>query len=414
MKRVILAMLGAALFCHLPAEVHAQQQQIDCSTSTPCNVSSGPSNTGNGDPLWKVGGKINANEQQLFDMFGNSSHLATNGTAIYSDITSLWTGAGCNVTTNAPLLNGNCFTPSSGGSSSVSLSPPGGTVFSVTGSPGASLGLVVSGTSGGVPYFSSSSAIGSSGILTLDQIMLGGGPGNPPIPLGTLGTTTTVLHGNASGLPSFAQINLATDVAGVLPSANGGTNQANSGTYTDNGLNQTLGGTGSLQWNMSGTTNPTLMSGSYTVGYLGLPPCTAASNSAASACPLTAGTSFLLPANSQWIIINCGSACTQTIPANAAVPYPIGSCLIFLAEPGSSVVTVAITSDSMSLIGAGTTGSRTLTPTSSAPAGMAACKYQSTGWVAIPQGGVTMNLPQPRDAWGAAANDEAYEVRDVA
>lgn len=40
------------------------------------------------------------------------------------------------------------------------------------------------------------------------------------------GTTTTVLHGNASGVPSFGAVVLTTDVSGVLPLANGGTSQA--------------------------------------------------------------------------------------------------------------------------------------------------------------------------------------------
>ena len=39
-----------------------------------------------------------------------------------------------------------------------------------------------------------------------------------------LGTTTTVLHGNASGAPSFGAVSLTTDVTGILPIANGGTN----------------------------------------------------------------------------------------------------------------------------------------------------------------------------------------------
>jgi hypothetical protein len=37
------------------------------------------------------------------------------------------------------------------------------------------------------------------------------------------GTTTTVLHGNAAGLPTFGAVGLTTDVAGILPIANGGT-----------------------------------------------------------------------------------------------------------------------------------------------------------------------------------------------
>jgi hypothetical protein len=37
------------------------------------------------------------------------------------------------------------------------------------------------------------------------------------------GTSTTVLHGNASGAPTFSAISLTADVSGILPIANGGT-----------------------------------------------------------------------------------------------------------------------------------------------------------------------------------------------
>jgi hypothetical protein len=40
------------------------------------------------------------------------------------------------------------------------------------------------------------------------------------------GATTTVLHGNAAGNPSFAAVSLTADVSGVLPQANGGTGSA--------------------------------------------------------------------------------------------------------------------------------------------------------------------------------------------
>jgi len=39
------------------------------------------------------------------------------------------------------------------------------------------------------------------------------------------GTSTTVLHGNAAGAPSYSSVALATDVSGTLPIANGGTGQ---------------------------------------------------------------------------------------------------------------------------------------------------------------------------------------------
>jgi hypothetical protein len=82
---------------------------------------------------------------------------------------------------------------------------------------------IASGTSGGILYFSGSTTLASSGALTVNQIVLGGGTGAAPTSLGSLGTTTTVLHGNASGAPTFGAITLTTDVTGTLPIANGGT-----------------------------------------------------------------------------------------------------------------------------------------------------------------------------------------------
>lgn len=82
---------------------------------------------------------------------------------------------------------------------------------------------ITSGTSGGILYFSATSTIASSGLLTANAIVLGGGAGTSPAVLGSLGTTTTVLHGNAAGAPTFAAVSLTADVSGILPGANGGT-----------------------------------------------------------------------------------------------------------------------------------------------------------------------------------------------
>lgn len=69
------------------------------------------------------------------------------------------------------------------------------------------------------------------------------------------GTTTTLLHGNASGNPAFSQIvnaditnstiDLTAKVTGVLPSANGGTGVNNAGTFT-NASNTTITGGGTI------------------------------------------------------------------------------------------------------------------------------------------------------------------------
>lgn len=85
------------------------------------------------------------------------------------------------------------------------------------------------GTSGGVPYFNSTSTMASSAALTANALVIGGGAGSAPSTLGSLGTTSTVLHGNASGAPTFGAVALGSDVSGTLPIANGGTNAASIG-----------------------------------------------------------------------------------------------------------------------------------------------------------------------------------------
>ena len=70
------------------------------------------------------------------------------------------------------------------------------------------------------------------------------------------------------------------------------------------------------------------------------------------------------------------NARTYTIAANASVAYPIGTAITFI-NMTSQVVTIAITSDTMYLSSAGTTGSRSL-----AQYGVAtAIKMTSTTWI---------------------------------
>lgn len=85
---------------------------------------------------------------------------------------------------------------------------------------------LTSGTSGGILGFTATGTLASSGALTANALLLGGGAGVTPSALGSLGTTTTLLHGNVSGAPTFAAVTLTTDVTGTLPVANGGTGQA--------------------------------------------------------------------------------------------------------------------------------------------------------------------------------------------
>lgn len=71
-----------------------------------------------------------------------------------------------------------------------------------------------------------------------------------------------------------------------------------------------------------------------------------------------------------------GAGDTYTIPSNASVPYPVGTVITFANEDSNSI-SIAITSDTLTLAGTTTTGTRTL-----AQNGMAsALKTTSTRWL---------------------------------
>ena len=70
------------------------------------------------------------------------------------------------------------------------------------------------------------------------------------------------------------------------------------------------------------------------------------------------------------------NARTFTIPSNANVAYPIGTALTFV-NMTAAVVTIAITTDTMYLSSAGTTGSRSLAQYGSATA----LKLTTTTWL---------------------------------
>lgn len=71
------------------------------------------------------------------------------------------------------------------------------------------------------------------------------------------------------------------------------------------------------------------------------------------------------------------TARTFTIPANSSVAYPVGTTLTFVNQNAAGSMTIAITTDTMRLAGAGTTGSRTLAANGIATA----LKITSTEWI---------------------------------
>ena len=95
-------------------------------------------------------------------------------------------------------VNGTAVSTGGGTVTSVAQSFTGG-IISVSGSPittSGTLALTVAGTSGGIPYFSSTSAWASSALLAANAIMIGGGAGAAPSTT-TTGTGVLTAIGNA-------------------------------------------------------------------------------------------------------------------------------------------------------------------------------------------------------------------------
>jgi hypothetical protein len=118
---------------------------------------------------------------------------------------------------------------------------------------------------------------------------------------------------------------------------------------------------------ISGASNTLTVDGTNSVGFLNIP-----QNSQSAAYTLVladAGKHIFHPSTD-------ANARTFTIPANSSVAYPIGTAITFI-NMTSQVVTIAITTDTMYLSSAGTTGSRSLAQYGSATA----IKMTSTTWL---------------------------------
>ena len=117
----------------------------------------------------------------------------------------------------------------------------------------------------------------------------------------------------------------------------------------------------------SGTLSSCTVDGTNLVGFLNIP-----QNSQSAAYTLVladAGKHIFHPSGD-------ANARTFTIPANSSVAYTIGTAITFI-NMTSQVVTIAITTDTMYLSSAGTTGSRSLAQYGSATA----IKMTSTTWL---------------------------------
>lgn len=132
------------------------------------------------------------------------------------------TGTGALVFADAPTLIAPLLGRPTSGDLANCTGYPASAVSGIIAVANGGTGLA-SGTSGGILGYTAAGTLASSGALTANALLLGGGAGATPSALGSLGTTTTVLHGNAAGAPTFGAVSLTADVADILLGANGGT-----------------------------------------------------------------------------------------------------------------------------------------------------------------------------------------------
>jgi hypothetical protein len=216
--------------------------------------------------------------------------------------------------------------------------------------------------------------------LTANNVILGNGTAAPLFV--APGTTGNILTSDGTTWTSAAP------ATGVTLSANNAFTGANTffnstgqtfgtGTSTQDGIVLTgrAGGSTSLRITLTPATlaaSRTLTlpepGENVTLGYLNIPQ---NSRSAAYTLVLTdAGKHIFHPSADT-------TARTFTIPANGSVAFPIGTAVTFINQNGAGVITIAITTDTMRLAGAGTTGSRTLAANGVATA----VKVTSTEWI---------------------------------
>jgi hypothetical protein len=143
---------------------------------------------------------------------------------------------------------------------------------------------------------------------------------------------------------------LVTPVLGVATATSLNGNTFTTGTYTLTGTaGKTLNFTNTITMSGTDSTTMTFPPASASLGYLGVP---VNSQSAAYTTVLGDAGKVILHALADT------NDRTFTIDSSANVAYPAGTVLTFVNQVNT--VTIAITTDTMKLAGAGTTGSRTL------------------------------------------------------
>jgi hypothetical protein len=186
---------------------------------------------------------------------------------------------------------------------------------------------ITSGTSGGVLAYTASGTIASSGALTANQLVIGGGAGVVPSSLAA-GTQYQVLRMGAAN-PAYGSINLdqSAAVTGTLPVGNGGTGQTS---YTDGQLliGNTSGNT-LTKATLTAGANVTITNGNGSISI-------AASSTATPAYTYVSQSSTLNPAVIGDYYLLSGASFTITLPTAVSIA---GQVVIF-QHAGTSLTQV--------------------------------------------------------------------------
>lgn len=256
----------------------------------------------------------------------------------------------------------------SGTVTSIGLNGAGGLTFS--GGPITTSGTFSAawtGNTGGIYYFNGTNLV-SSNALSSNAIVLGNGSGNAPFSLGSLGTTTTVLHGNASGGPSFGAVNYASDGTGIGSPANGFTgvnNGSNSLTlHQPSVFTSATGNIGTLEVQQN------IVSGNY---------------------------AFAVSDNGEQDYHTGGSAAAWTGPTNSVDSLPIGAVVTALNAPTAGSITITpgdtlyVAGTSISACPSGCTGTTLTVPGSPASGMLTMLKTGATQWSVVSSGSASGN-----------------------